>query len=567
MLQISFENTSYIIVMDFLEHLKGFPSLWQDSNLNIERYNNELQDLMAIMTEKWSLHLKKSVLRKNVENIKAWFVGMTEAKEGRSYIKFTKKYIDYYTKCAEYMPFGDLKKSQKVYCDICKRFCFDAIGLQIHKYRKHNIGQLPYACNMCDKRFDYIHKLRGHLQRHMVIESGSQPEIEAICAECEKKFTDSHEFQKHLEIHTKGNCHFVCDVCGFRSRTAGILNHHKKRHQERIKKDVTHICEECGFRCNALGLLNAHRKRHREPTFQCELCPKKFHFSHHLKKHMTTHKRSYDYVCESCGKLFIRKTYLMDHVKYMHMGYGFCKICNRVYGKQCIFVKHLRTQHRPLIGSIEELTRRHWVNKNGENIGRSSGPRLKCRKYTYVVDPVTNKRTLKCPKCDKCYNQYDSLYSHYKKVHGSTVPGYTRRLTGNQKLVKNRKRNYVRTFNAILADPNVEAAETAAAVDTIMESPDIKSYSLVSQNNRISNYDEFNTTYGKTAVENAFEEFQDMTPISYFEKFVNEMYTIKDCAPNTANQPETTQKSNLETGIKIESSLTDFEFLLNNSSP
>ncbi|XP_050327206.1 uncharacterized protein LOC126757384 [Bactrocera neohumeralis] len=563
--QISFENTSREIVMDFLEHLKGFPNLWQsNSDLNIKRYKNELKDLLAIMTEKWSLNLKKSVLCKNVENIKAWFIGMTEAKGGRSNMKFTEKYIDYYTKCAEYMSCdGDLKKT-KVYCDICKQFCYDAVGLQIHKHRRHNMGQLPYACNKCDKRFDYIHKLRKHLQRKHVV-PGYLLETEAVCAECDQKFTDSREYVKHLEIHPKGNCHFACDVCGFRTRTAGILRHHKQRHQERVKNvEKIYECDECPFRCTTSSLLRQHKRRHREPTYQCELCPKRFHFSTLLKTHMSIHNGRYDYVCETCGKLFVRKTYLMDHVKHMHMGYGHCKICNRVYGKQCIFQKHLRTQHRPLIGTIEDLTRRTLVNSEGQNIGLSSGPRLKCRKYTYVIDPVTKRRTLKCPKCDKCYNQYDSLYAHYKKVHGDTVPGYTRRLTGNQKLIKNHKKTSVRSVSVALADPNV--AEAAAAVNTILESTNIKDDSPISQSNRISNFNEIDTTDSKTTMESDIKEFQDVTPISSFEKFVNKMHIINDFAPDTANQPETTEKRNPEATIKVENCLMDFEYLLNNSS-
>uniref|UniRef100_W8B2H1 Protein suppressor of hairy wing n=2 Tax=Ceratitis capitata TaxID=7213 RepID=W8B2H1_CERCA len=536
--QISFAKTPRHIVMDFLEHLKGFPSLWFARDVDSERYDNQLLDLKSIISEKWGLNLKRGYLRKNLENIKAWFVAMTKAKQVSDGKNFTKQFIEYYDKCAEYLPCGNLNKPEKIYCDLCNRFCYDQIGLQLHKYRWHSIGQLPYACNKCDKRFDYIHKLRNHLQK----KHAPPPQIpaEMTCGLCEEKFTQVNEFKKHFNTHLM--C--ICDICGYRTKTMGSLGIHKRSHQPPKPPMVPLVCVECDFKCYTHGKMNMHKKTHGEPGYHCEICPKKFHYAHYLKKHMACHEGKLDYICETCGKLFVRKAYLQDHVKYAHMGKGFCKICNRNYNKSSIFHKHLRNVHRPLIGTIEELTKRRHRNVGirVSQKGKGTGPRLQMRKYTYVSDPVTQKRRLLCPKCDKSYYQYDSLYLHLRNKHGCGAWVH--------KKPRVRSKGTAKPAKDIVAE---NTAEAAAAVNTIVENADI------SQNDPVD--------LSKTPCnDNETSDFKDVMSLSSFEKCSNEIplntdFTLQ--STSGGHQQQFVLKAGNISDIKMENTpVIDLEYLL-----
>ncbi|XP_053964380.1 uncharacterized protein LOC128867297 [Anastrepha ludens] len=562
--EIIFDKTSRDIVLDFLDHLKGFRSLWYSRSNASLSYDNELLDLMDIMTDKWGLNLKRGRLRRNLENIKAWFIGMTVSKEESGDKFFQHKFIEYYNKCAEYLPSGNTSKLQKVLCDLCDRFCFDLIGLQLHKYRKHNIGQLPYGCNKCDKRFDYVHKLRNHLRKHVVPPVVRRyvppkilpaPEPDLTCAECNETFKIWSDFKRHLEIHPKGDCPYVC--------------------------------EDCGNLFKTVALRAAHRKRHQEPAFQCELCPKKFYFAYHFQQHMNGHRGIKNYVCEWCGKMFTHQKIFKEHVQYVHLGRGFCKICNRYYNKSCIFSKHLRTMHRPLIGSIEELTkRRRGSCKGGSRKGKGTGPRLSTRKYTYVIDPVTQKRRLLCPNCDKSYYQYDSLYSHVKKVHGCSVPGYHKRVTGNQKLFKSSKKN---TKKAVPDKVLNTEAETTTAVNSIIENSNTKFDNPIDQRTSVdlssrtcTTTDEENSTGYSNLVENDIKNGENATSMS-FEKFIGEIAISNNFILQSPSNLQPTlidaedksigvygqspEKAETASELKIEDyGAIDYEFILNGSS-
>ncbi|XP_036333742.1 uncharacterized protein LOC118744673 isoform X2 [Rhagoletis pomonella] len=547
--EIIFGKTSREIVLDFLDHLKGFSCLWRHRDLAPVNYDNELLDLMDILVDKWGLNLKIRPFRKNLENIKSWYIGMTISKEemGEKFNEHT--YIDFYKKCAEYLPVGNTSKQHKIHCNLCDRFCFDMIGLQMHKYRKHKIGQLPHGCSKCDKRFDYVHKLRRHiLKNHTIIpvpirkyvppKPAPPPEPDTKCFECNTDFPNSEEYKRHLEIHPRGDCPYACEECGRRFKTVSVRNSHKKRHQE--------------------------------PSFQCLLCPRKFFFAYHLQQHISCHKGDPNYICELCGKTFIRQKLFKEHVDYVHLGRGYCKICDRHYHKRSILHKHLCNVHRPVIGSVDDLAkrRRQMLREPGSRKGLGAGPRPQTRKYTYLTDPVTQKRRIACPKCDKSYYQYDSLYAHAKKVHGS-LPGYLERPTGNQKTT-NRKR---KRGGKKIDDMEDEAA---SAVNAITTRSAIKlDDSAIDHNNPVDPNSSGITEPNKSPVANNYSAPEseikverNMTTMS-FEKFVDEIAMGSNFVPSSLPNlnEQSPVKNEAAPCVKSEEfEVNDYEFMLNGSS-
>ena len=56
-------------------------------------------------------------------------------------------------------------------------------------------GEMPYACQHCNKKFNSAYDLKRHLRIH----TGEKP---YVCQQCSKKFTDGSSLKKHLrKIH------------------------------------------------------------------------------------------------------------------------------------------------------------------------------------------------------------------------------------------------------------------------------------------------------------------------------------------------------------------------------
>lgn len=85
---------------------------------------------------------------------------------------------------------------------------------------------------------------------------------------------------------------FKCDLCSHKNSTKFSMERHMKQ---------------------------IHLKRS-SLAFQCETCwkifAKKSTFQNHLKIHMTSHRPTYD--CQHCGKVLSSKTAVSNHIKWLH---------------------------------------------------------------------------------------------------------------------------------------------------------------------------------------------------------------------------------------------------------
>ena len=137
-----------------------------------------------------------------------------------------------------------------------------------------------------------------------------------------------------------------------------------------------HTCEVCKKVLSSRGALVKHLITHKEKKpFQCEECHAQFNQNRDLNTHkMQKHTLQRPHVCGICGKGFVHKFYLMEHMNY-HTGERAhqCSICGKTF---------------PALSALTKHTARH-----------------------------SSTRNFACHLCAKCFVVKKDLNVHVKLVH------------------------------------------------------------------------------------------------------------------------------------------------------
>lgn len=169
--------------------------------------------------------------------------------------------------------------------------------------RSTDMGDRPFACSDCDKRFRQC----GTLQAHRRIHTGEQP---FACSYCDKRFRQFGSLQAHRRIHT-GERPYPCSYCEKRFPTSSSLKTHRRIHTG----ERPYACSDCGKRFNQSGALESHRRSHTgERPLACSDCGKRFNYSTNLKAHRRIHTGERPFACSGCGRRFTRADHLYRHL-------------------------------------------------------------------------------------------------------------------------------------------------------------------------------------------------------------------------------------------------------------
>lgn len=195
--------------------------------------------------------------------------------------------------------------------DGCDYACPGKSALQTHM-QKHTIAK-PFTCHICGKDFKRAITLDKHINK---VHLGIRP---YICDKCGASFCDESELKRHLLKHEKNKTH-SCPSCPFSTFHKLVLQSHMFcRHQIVDEKMRLMRCDQCSFVTNKKYRYNDHVKMHKNiRDIPCPECGKSFVTRKTMRQHIVKVHKQTTQCCHLCSfkALTVRK--LQEHNALMH---------------------------------------------------------------------------------------------------------------------------------------------------------------------------------------------------------------------------------------------------------
>ena len=221
-------------------------------------------------------------------------------------------------------------------------------------------------CPNCDFRTQDIEDLQKHKRKHR--------KRKRRCSNCGFTSTDKIEMQAHRKKHGKTKSFedeskspvarkYSCESCSYKASQKVTLNVHMSlvHGVENLIKNIFN-CKECPRRLLSSRKLEDHMKLHSPPSIPCDVCGKMFHTDQNLSKHnyaVHTTDGEKQLRCNECGKGFISRTRLRDHMN-IHLGVKphMCPHCGKHLSNTSNLQAHTRKLHQEHYKEGQDKTKR-----------------------------------------------------------------------------------------------------------------------------------------------------------------------------------------------------------------
>ncbi|XP_037869865.1 zinc finger protein 773 isoform X1 [Bombyx mori] len=210
--------------------------------------------------------------------------------------------------------------------------------------------------------------------------AGDRPQ----CAECGKMFSTAKTHRRHIDVVHRGHNKFPCPHCERVYRWNSNLHRHIRSHKAREADEL--YCVTCDKRYSSIA------------TFRQHLTGSKMHVP----------VEQFMFVCGECGKRFVSKTNLKDHIDWEHLKrVKFrCKVCDKPFKTHTSLYLHMQNVHTHESRKKSNLC--HVCGKRYQNSAK-----LK----SHITALHTSHTPYRCGKCSAAFSWHSSLYRHLKEIH------------------------------------------------------------------------------------------------------------------------------------------------------
>ncbi|KAK1884879.1 Zinc finger protein 708 [Dissostichus eleginoides] len=300
-------------------------------------------------------------------------------------------------------------------CEVCGKVMKNKASLARHSFI--HTGQKPFACHLCELRFNRRDNLQHHLTRlHPEGAKHRQKHRPApawLCSACGKTFSCRSRLKTHEVIHS-GVKPFRCDLCPKAYMRTNDLEHHKK---------IVHVDVDGGEKPPPVSSL------------LCDFCGKEFPCRSQLAVHFQVHTGERPHLCDICGRKFGRQYQLNRHKILVHNNTTFdsnntppdapfpCSVCGKRLKSEALLAAHSRIHsaertHRCVLcprsfhraASLKQHHDRVHLRNN------SNGAQNHNRRKS-----VASSKEFPCSICGKVF-KFRSLLSSHALIHSDQRP-------------------------------------------------------------------------------------------------------------------------------------------------
>lgn len=227
-------------------------------------------------------------------------------------------------------------QSDRFPCNFCGKTFKNPTYLKQH-IKRHTTNEAEFQCEMCTKTFRYRTSVKRHiLEFHLGKKPYELSSNRFTCAECGKIFWHKAKYERHLLKHTDVK-NVGCPLCDKKFKHKFYLDRHMSVHSE--EKPFT--CNLCNKAFRQEYYLKKHLARHNHKAYKCNYCQRSHRDIEGLKSHMDLFHRGLPIdiqsecdpiACTVCSEIFENLDNLKKHVKIHPIDKPFeCAICGKTY--------------------------------------------------------------------------------------------------------------------------------------------------------------------------------------------------------------------------------------------
>ncbi|KAM4557886.1 zinc finger protein 142 [Odontesthes bonariensis] len=219
-------------------------------------------------------------------------------------------------------------------CRYCPFSTTRRYRLEEHESLHTGIGR--HGCDMCDKTFGAVAKLRQHKMRI----HNKQPKH--FCSLCDFSGYTLDDVRRHNHRCHTGELQHVCTHCDAQFSSEIALRNHCKRIHQLL---VCLLCKKCDYTCSSEITLKAHQQS-RHPQVKCATCQESFETKESLEIHQRTHLAHRCQLCHFATKTrqMLAQHLMNEHEEGSPEGKPLkCSTCRFTCRHQLVLEQHLRS--------------------------------------------------------------------------------------------------------------------------------------------------------------------------------------------------------------------------------